>query len=730
MLKFLRTHQKLFFVITTAAVVVTFCFFGTYSTFEDSHKKPERKLALALNGQEILESEVLALAYFLELDADLSENRGFLLKEGVLAKDFLKTGLARLLADKYYKELAPALENSFRQALQYKTYEHPEAAFLSQKKVYEQFYPEMLSLLDQLKSERKFSLRSFDLLTRLYLAEEQFSPSMVRRILLYQQSQNSEIKPDPYLFQNELFLFGFREIKDWFSRDFIELAAQFIWNTAARAEEKGFKVTSKEVKESLNALVLENLKKVSSKAAPAGSDLYKTQLRLIGMDEKLLIKNWQKILLFRKYLKATRSSVVIDPLLFQELSGFTREKKQAAVYSLPADLNLKSLNEYALLRAYLKAVAGKEELDLDLKFKTPQEVEKITPELVFNRFQVELKGVDINDLTLKIGEKKLWEWQVQKANFEKLQKEFSQLEGKLETSEKRFQKLEALPLPLRSKADLFSRQEMVRADLALIKEGLRASKTEVLQLNIPSRGGSRVLKGLGNDKLLAVLKAAAEEKEAAAEKLAFLTEDGRFYYSIKVLAPMQKQIFTFAEALTESGLAEIVNEILQKKWEKSELKDFSFFSIKNDFLKTLYLKRGEKETEFLQNYLGAYLAKIKAQLLKGADEKLYLAGEEKAFEDQFKLKKELKTFSRSSNESWQKKLLFDLKKIEGYSDISKDKLSFLKVLKTEKVVDFAGIKNLKRSLENEALLEALEQLLNEMKDKHSLVVPVRNKLEN
>ena len=741
MLTFLRTHQKLFFIITTAAVVVTFCFFGTHSTMEQTQKRKDLKIATALDGSSLMQSEIESLSYLLSLDADshFYERRGLLFKSNIITKDFFQNKLAHLLVNKYLEELTPSLEKPFAQALKYKTYEHPYSAMVSQSRVYDQFYPQMSGLLSQIKAEKKMSVKSFDLFVQLYLAQKTFTPYALKKLLLFQQSQYPELPKDPYIYQNEMLLFGFREFKDWFSKDFVDLISQFILNVSTVAEEKGFSVSEKEAKENLNAHLFRNFQsqqtpKTKQDLTFSPADFYKTQLRLIGMEEKNLLKSWRQILLFKKYLRATAAAVVIDPLLHKDLSDFTLEKISVAVYSLGEALKVKSLEEYAALMVYLEALFGTSDLvkNPSLAVKELSEVEKNTPELVYNSFRVELQKIQLSDLILKIGEKKLWDWQTQKENFEFLKKEFPELAfatlKKTNTSEEIFRTLEALDPALRLKIDTASRMSMLKKDKELIKSALFAAEKEEVTLKLPSRGGKAILTSLSNAKLLSLFQAALGSDLKAQETLSFLTENGEHYYSISAKEKLGRDYFTFQAALKEGGLNELVDRFLMKKQSKSAYQGMAFADVKEDLLKALYLSVHENdqnlEKQFLQNYRVAYLTQIKEALKKGADEKLYFSTSD-TIGDQFKLVKEIKTLSRASEESWLKKTLFSGEKIPAYSRVNGEQLAFFIFLKKEQTKDLEGIDNLRKTLENEAVLNAAGKLLDQIKAKNALLTPLR-----
>ena len=67
MLTFLRKHQRIFFIFITAAIVVSFCFFGTYSTFNSlSETVSDREVVRGVAGAPIMHQELSALCRLIE----------------------------------------------------------------------------------------------------------------------------------------------------------------------------------------------------------------------------------------------------------------------------------------------------------------------------------------------------------------------------------------------------------------------------------------------------------------------------------------------------------------------------------------------------------------------------------------------------------------------------------------------------------------------------------------
>jgi hypothetical protein len=66
MLQFLRKHQRYFFIVITATIVVSFSFFGTYSSMGQHEAAPDREISQGLCGKPMMQQELAALCRLIE----------------------------------------------------------------------------------------------------------------------------------------------------------------------------------------------------------------------------------------------------------------------------------------------------------------------------------------------------------------------------------------------------------------------------------------------------------------------------------------------------------------------------------------------------------------------------------------------------------------------------------------------------------------------------------------
>ena len=98
MLQLFRNYQKYIYLVVTVVIIISFSFFGTYSTMNTGPQREAMIVFTAIDGQGVSRKEVEALAQFLATDAEdkLMVGGGWgpnFFNDGVIKNDFLKTGL-------------------------------------------------------------------------------------------------------------------------------------------------------------------------------------------------------------------------------------------------------------------------------------------------------------------------------------------------------------------------------------------------------------------------------------------------------------------------------------------------------------------------------------------------------------------------------------------------------------------------------------------------------------
>lgn len=689
MLEFLRKYQRFFFGLVTVVITASLFFFGTGAGGEEILERKDRVIGHAIDGSPIGLLEVEKIARFLDLD----RSQGNVLNDGVLLKDFLETGLADLLVKAYFDPLKEGVAARLERVRRYKPYSHPMAAQLSAKEIWKRFLPSLHRELETLQAEKEATPETFTRLFHLYREQNRLPPESLRRMLQFHQQQLSWLHPDPRLNTDDFSLFGFHTATDWFGRDFLHLAAQFILNGAAAASEKGYQVTSAEAKGDLLNQFQEG---------KPGFNFHQ-YLRMLGFQEKDAVDVWQKILLFRRYFHDVGQSVFVDQLALRHLSEFADETAVIQKYEWPSALQVKNLLELIELQIYLKAVAkdSKNSLSLPKELLNATEVAGNRPELVQTVYRVQGAEISKSEIGLRASMKEVWNWQLDAENWKTLRKEFSALPtGK--TREERFQGLKSLSPAEKVKVDLFARKALVDLNRDWIEDAIQSAQT--------------------GEKLYFF---SAAEKENALATWFEVGSGGTFADSEKILKAIQvekiiqNEILTFEKA--KPYLLEDARRFLKEKYPNANpemplQEALSLLSLKEHFL----LKESRNALEALRN---------------DPNDSSWVKSEgNNAVYEQFKLEKKEIEIQRSSGlDNWMKPQAFIMLPNEwspihlaDNGEISFFYLAEKKSAATPILEQIAGDQQI---LAADAQRYLATRLLESVTKKNALVIPIQNEGE-
>lgn len=586
-LEFFRKYQRFLFLIITIVIIISFSFFGTYSTLS-APMHGDQIAFTAVDGTKVTRSELEEMALFLRTDMiDKNQLGGVwgpnFFNDGVITQDFLTTGLAHILAMQFkgdlQADLAPRLEKEKRFPL----YVHPQAKFVGAETVWSHFAPQLKNNLDSLRTQdNAISPEAVLARINLYLSEKQFPQSSLRQVLHYQQQQYRWLLPDENLDRTDLSLFGYHTLDDWFGPTFLRLISEFIINSAKIAEERGYRVTKDEALASLihnSQLSFEQNRSSPYLGVSSSEEYFQEQLRRMGMDQSKAIKLWTQVLLFRRLFHGFGNSMFLSPFFYKNMEEYANQFISGDLYRLPQDLRFGNFSAMQKLEIYLNAISKRPDekavLDLPKEFLPITEVESKTPELVQKRYLVDIAQVDKRSLQAKVGIKETWKWEMEKQNWDLLTKNFPELGiKKADTSEERFAILESLDDKTRAKVDTFSRLAIVDQHPEWLQSALEEASPKRMTLGLRKKGGTLPISGIENTERLGQLLdlapkgtqviAASKESEEAQKLLDHFSEDQRNYYRIRVIdRDAQPQILTFAEASNDGTLDVLLNDQLE-----------------------------------------------------------------------------------------------------------------------------------------------------------------------
>lgn len=587
MFEFFRRYQRYFFVVITIIIIISFSFFGTYSTLNPEYPH-EQIVFTTVDGSQIKRQDLDELSTFITTDMQDKLILGGIwgpnfLNDGVIRKDFLETGLGFILAMNYPEELLQDLRPRSEKEKRFTLYTNPKAGFINVESAWAYFSPDMKYNYDLLRqSDNPVDAEALAGRIALFLQEKQFSAPLLRQVLRYQEQQYSWIPPDPNLDHYDLSLFGYHTIEDWLGPRFVRLVAQFIMNSAKIAEQKGYKVTKEEALADLMQHAAMNYQQNMNNPNLGVANLqqyFEEQLRRMGMDQNKAIKTWRDVLLFRRLFNDVGTAVLVDPFSVEKIQEYSHEGVLGQVFQLPKELRFDTYLSLQKLETYLNAVAkrGQDEkslLMLPTTFLSVDEVAKKFPELIQHRYILEVAQASKNNLQTKVGIKETWNWEVEDQNWNTLKKKFPDLANKkANTREERFAALEGLDDKTRGQVDAFARAAIVDSHSEWIDQALEKVPAKTSVVSISEKGGKTPFGNADKrQEIIQLLDQASLKDETAneaAKKLLKYSPDQTNYYRIVVIkrAP-EREIVTFAEADEQGVLDQLLDKDLEAYYVK------------------------------------------------------------------------------------------------------------------------------------------------------------------
>ncbi len=597
MLNFFRKHQKYFFIVITAAIVVSFCFFGTYGAMGQEDSPVDKEIGKGVCGKPMMQLEIASLSRLISssaLDRNSWEKEGMpnFLNDGVVEKDFLSNGLGVMLAQGYFDQLKEDLDQRIKKIHHFRPYVHPRSSLISVEGAWARFSPDLLQRFKMLKSKSdQLTTETFALMSQLYVDQAMVPPDILKQILMMQQNQLG-VAPDPLLANSDLALFGFKSMEDWFGPKFVSLLSQFILNAAQIAEERGYQVKTEEVRAELIQNIIQGYQQISKETHLSSEDVnhyFQTKSRSLGLDEAGVIHIWKKVMLFRRLFEDASSSILLDPLAYQQFDKYAKENARISLYQLPTSLHFADFRSMMKFQIYLEAVAQdpsglRKSLHLPAQFATLEQIEKRAPELVEKKFEIQWSTVSKEDLGKTISVKQTWNWESSALNWEKLQKNFPELAHLNATTDQlRIDALKNLDEKLRMKIDQFARAQMIEEQPEQIRSALHSAPVDTANVAIKMKGGQVPLFGKieVSDELVALLQNASLKSESpneAAQRLSFYSPDGNHFFCIQVLnKDAAKKVSAFADAVADGSLDRLLDKKLEEAYPDVRKKDPRYF---------------------------------------------------------------------------------------------------------------------------------------------------------
>jgi GcvH upstream region-like protein len=760
MLQFFRKHQRFFFAFTTVVIVISFVFFGAFGAYTNTPEVSDQAIGKAIDGSDMSKREVEELTRFLSTGHEHGSLVGQgkmpnLLNDGVIKKDFLQTGMGEILAAKFIDQLKPELEERLQKIRRFSHYAHPQAGFINLEQIWKQFSPHLFQKVAFLREKcTAADTYFFSLLAQLSVQKDDLSSEMVRRILLFQQSQYSWLAPDESLYYANLNPFGFETVEDWLGRGYLELCSQFIINASKLAEKRGYSVSNKEVRAELVHNVQQGLE-LANPHVPISYEqargYLENTLHSLGLDEQRALNLWKKVMLFRRLFQDVGGFALLDPLPFEVWGNYAGETVAVEQYELPESLRLRDVRTLLKFQHYLEGVAGNNltATSFPKSFRSVQEVEKSHPELVQRKCKLEWKEVKKEELAQRITLKETWSWQAQDSGWQQLLTQFPNLAKETsKTAAGRLDFLDKLPSQERIKVDRFARLKMVQEHPEWVQEALTRAEPKSQEMGIRLKGGAFPF-AVWTD------RASFIKQLTQNPHLSIASPDQETLYEIfvKEIAG-QNELVTFSQAnqdgtldeLLDKQLAEHYPEIRKKSPEQYQLAQGNWKplnEVKDQVAKELFqplLKTLENEwkgagyttpkpPEFYAGLrLYSWMKEMRAKAIASPhDFPLLQAGD--TFEEQWKLKKRETSIKRADKSPFAKEELFSLPE-DSWSSVAvgeKGEISFCHLMrkKPDHTFSFEEKAQAKEAISREACRKLTVNLLGEMVEKNAIGMKVR-----
>jgi hypothetical protein len=589
MMSFFRAYQKVFFIVITCLVTLSFFFFGP-SAGEVKQKVKEHALVKAINGSVITQEKVERLAEFLaSSQSDLLDDKvvsANWLNDGVLEKDFFGTPMGAALAEKIFPSIEPELQQILNKIKSFQSYKHPKMPSLHAEVIWSQFAPGALQLASHLKLQSKATQQTFHQLSELYKGQKELPLLFCKRMMMYQERQENKIEFDNELPYADLSLLGLHTAKDWFGKKYLRAVAQVVINGAFQAKELGIDVSIQEVRQELLGYVQDAARRSGEKVEPSQLyGMFLAQVRKAGMEERECLDLWKDVMLFRKLLASFAENVTLDSSVLQAAEEAAKEEAVIDLFSLPSDLRPKDLFSVLKLQMYMDAISpeGRDPLALPQEVLSVEEIERKMPEIVRKEYVLEHVEFSLEKAALQVGVKETWDWEVNEG-WNILAKDFPKLIPlSFSTKESRLHHLASLEEEQRFEIDQMARKKMLLIDPSRMEEILSSLQTRQDTYLVGSKGEGLPFKQLKDQKQVYALIQSGDTK-----KLNCYTEDGEHYYKIQVIqAPTVPRVLTYAEADSLGVLRQKLDAKLETLYTTVRKKDSSLYQQKDGSWKSL-----------------------------------------------------------------------------------------------------------------------------------------------
>lgn len=631
MLAVFRKYQRILFITISITVIASFILVGDYGRRATSKEEAQTVAFIAIDGTKVMQSELDTMTRV------ITEGNP-ILTDSFLHSDLVKTNLIWHIFSFHNKSLREDLSRKYEKELQYVPYQHSQIPFLNLYQSWNYLNPKLPKAWDRFKSNKDIHSKEFFIArAELYLAQKSINSNYLKKLMHYQEQQFLGPQATEVLSQ-DLSVFGYKSITDWFDEKTIYQWMQTVWNAAILAEQKGYLVTPGEA-EALYSYTKDQ----------KGYD-FNSALQAIHLSEKQLRSICAKICLFRKLFEETGSRVLIDPLFYDQFIQKATEKVSLEVYELPKEMLFSDLQSLKEFDTYLSLISPKyQQGKLPSKFYTAEELAKACPQLVQKSYTVDIGSISLKQLQAKIGIKETLQWTLLESNQRNLEKKFPELMSEKQNSSQQSLAdiIQKLPADKRESVESYIRNEIVKAHPEWVTDALDELKLEKTTLQIPLKGYIANIPEIKNTpsfiNLLDEAPLASEEEQTLSEEslnaLKLLSEyrtDSDKVYRIRILKKDPSlSVMLFKDARNRKITQKLLHKRLQKhyeairdtasekykeneKWKPlSKVEPIVSKDLFQDLFKTIgWGTKGKTEAQASSEFMNLYLEKLKSNVIQ------------------------------------------------------------------------------------------------------------------
>ncbi|NBU62808.1 MAG: hypothetical protein EBS28_03310, partial [Chlamydiae bacterium] len=225
----------------------------------------------------------------------------------------------------------------------------------------------------------------------------------------------------------------------------------------------------------------------------------------LGLSEERFLESYKTLALFKRFLEIEKTKDLIDPLMAEKIAGFANQKADLDLFKMKDEVKLQSLEDLFKMQCYLEATTkvmqDRRNLKLDLEPISVEEVRKTAPELLQLHYGLNLKKLNLSEVSLSIPLKKMLKWQLEDENFYLLADEFKQVQdlGAIDDVSRQ-NALEKLEAKVRFDVDNFSRRKMVLENKEILKSAFDKLSFERKDVEFLVSGSTQLFMGISQSR--------------------------------------------------------------------------------------------------------------------------------------------------------------------------------------------------------------------------------------